>query len=298
MASVIRYEYSASTEPPEPIESSTLYTGALSYPVGGGFYCAKKWDGGQTVVTRKSFERLWTPANTTTALWLDGNDLTTITKDGSNYVSNWNDKSGDGKNATATGTGKPLWSSGKLSFDGSDDFMVTPSITMGQPVTLFIVASVNTLSGDRTIVNSQYGVDTLKPFQQYINSSGRLFEWRAGSYVDGVQTGTIFQITEQQPTLNRINMWINGNTGTSITRTSYYPDNKELYIGKAQSFGPLGWFSGDIHEICLYIGAITDELIYKFQGYFAWRWDGINGNTALVTTLPSNHSYKLAPPTI
>jgi hypothetical protein len=57
MASIIRYEYSASTQPPEPTESSTLYTGALSYPVGGGFYCAKKWDEGQTVVTRKSFER-------------------------------------------------------------------------------------------------------------------------------------------------------------------------------------------------------------------------------------------------
>jgi hypothetical protein len=50
----------------------------------------------------------WTPANTTTALWLDAADATTITTV-SSAVSQWNDKSGNNRNATqATASQRPV----------------------------------------------------------------------------------------------------------------------------------------------------------------------------------------------
>ena len=42
---------------------------------------------------------LWNPSQLTSAVWFDAADATTITLNGSN-VSQWNDKSGNNRNAT------------------------------------------------------------------------------------------------------------------------------------------------------------------------------------------------------
>jgi hypothetical protein len=55
---------------------------------------------------------------------------------------------------------------------------------------------------------------------------------------------------------------------------------------------------GDISEIIVLSSLADDTLREKSEGYLAWKWDAINGNTALVTALPSNHPNKSAPPTI
>jgi hypothetical protein len=294
MARELRYEFSASAEPPEPTKTSTLYTGQIPYPVGGGYYAVKAYEDGNTSgVARKGFERDWTPANTTTALWLDSNDLTTITKDGSNLVSQWNDKSGNSRNATASGTARPTWSSGKITFDGSNDFMSIPQFNINCPTSIFIVAKVNTLSGDRTIINQQYTTDKLKPYQHYINSSGRLIDWRTGGYAQGVVANNIFQVCEIQSATNIVDYWLNANAGTRGTGANSYAESIPLYIGKAQSFGTIGWMSGEICEIILCTSATDTTTRQKFEGYLAWKW----GN-ALVTALPSDHPYKSAPPTI
>lgn len=58
MAREIYYNFNADAPPDEPTKSSTLYTVPLVYPVGGGYYCAKAFDGNDSsVVTRKSFEK-------------------------------------------------------------------------------------------------------------------------------------------------------------------------------------------------------------------------------------------------
>ena len=71
----------------------------------------------------------WTPAQITTELWLDAADASTITLNGST-VSQWNDKSGNGRNATqATAANQPTYIAnsinGKsaLDWDGVNDSM-------------------------------------------------------------------------------------------------------------------------------------------------------------------------------
>ncbi|MFM6254192.1 MAG: hypothetical protein ACKPEQ_34470, partial [Dolichospermum sp.] len=69
-------------------------------------------------------KKLLTPAQISTDLWLDAADSSTITLNGST-VSQWNDKSGNGRNAIqATATNQPAYTAnglnGKpvLTFDG------------------------------------------------------------------------------------------------------------------------------------------------------------------------------------
>jgi hypothetical protein len=69
-----------------------------------------------------SARRLWTPAQLTTSLWLDAADASTITLNGST-VSQWNDKSGNSRNAVqATTTYQPLYAQYQNLLVYSQDF--------------------------------------------------------------------------------------------------------------------------------------------------------------------------------
>ncbi len=64
------------------------------------------------VFTIKAEAALWTPADISTALWLDASDAATITLNATNTVSQWNDKSGNGRNVTQnTLTNQPYYHS-------------------------------------------------------------------------------------------------------------------------------------------------------------------------------------------
>lgn len=94
-------------------------------------------------INRGGAVRFTPKAITGLALWLDASDIATITKDGSNYVSAWADKSGNGRNmAQATGSAQPLWSASGITFDGVNDFMLSTSFAMSQPVTYYLTLTV------------------------------------------------------------------------------------------------------------------------------------------------------------
>lgn len=74
----------------------------------------------------------WTPADLPDLYqWFDAQDSSTITKDGSNYVTQWNDKSGNAGHITASGTGGPTYNSSTLNsraamvFPGTDYNMLS-----------------------------------------------------------------------------------------------------------------------------------------------------------------------------
>ena len=79
-------------------------------------------------------------------LWLDAADSSSVVLNGST-VSQWNDKSGKARNATqGTANNQPAYSlaarNGKnvLSFDGSNDTLITSDFTVSQPHSIFVVA--------------------------------------------------------------------------------------------------------------------------------------------------------------
>ena len=79
------------------------------------------------------------------ALWLDASDTATITLDGSNNVSQWNDKSGNGKHATqATTLNRPSGTAtisglGAIGFDGTNDCLQVASLALPSSITIFLV---------------------------------------------------------------------------------------------------------------------------------------------------------------
>jgi hypothetical protein len=92
---------------------------------------------------------VWTPLELSPFLWIDAADTTTITAS-SGSVSQWNDKSGNGRNFTqGTGGNQPTTGSTSLnglnviSFDGTDDFMQTASFTKAQPTSVWFVGFVS-----------------------------------------------------------------------------------------------------------------------------------------------------------
>lgn len=251
----------------------------------------------RTATVSSSDVQPWTLAEITTALWLDAADSATITLNGST-VSQWSDKSGNGRHATqGTATKQPTRTSKYITFDGTDDFMSCPSFTIAQPTSLFIVARVHTLAGERTIINQQYG-DTLAPWQQYVNSSGLIIDWRSSAKTPAISANTFFQVAEIQSATNVVDMWKDGNSGTRGAVSNQYANTRQIYIGKAQSFGAIGWMDGDFCETVLVLGAVDVSTRQKLEGYLAHKWDALLGVTTLVNALPSAHPYKSAAPTL
>lgn len=137
-------------------------------------------------------------------LWLDASDASTITQDGSNNVSQWNDKSGKGNNVTqTTAANRPAYTTAGqrgmnvVTFDGSNDFLTTPTLTISQPYTIIWAgrSNGNAPGGD---VNGPYCCDgTTSTTRVAIGwngdgtsaTNGRLFSF-AGTAVIQAASGT------------------------------------------------------------------------------------------------------------
>lgn len=229
----------------------------------------------------------WTPAQITTALWLK--------EDGT--VSSWTDHSGNNRHATqAIATNQPNISNTLngltvRTFDGINDFMETPIVPLDSPTSLFVVYRTETLLGYRTLINLQYQeTDGARPWMHYLNSDGRLIDWRTGANVPSITTGQYFIISEAQDSTNfgGVKMWRDGNAGVSST-VGGYPFSKAISIGRQQVYGDLGWLQGRIAEIVLVSSAVDTLTRQKIEGYLAHKW-------GLTANLPADHPYKTIAP--
>jgi hypothetical protein len=87
-------------------------------------------------------------------------------------------------------------------------------------------------------------------------------------------------------------MWRDGNDGVASTvNSASFADSKAMSIGRAQSFGEIGWMQGRIAEIVLVGSAVDVSTRQKIEGYLAHKW-------GLTSNLPSDHPYKTNPPTV
>jgi hypothetical protein len=131
-------------------------------------------------------------------LWLDAS--LGVTKDGSDFVSQWDDQSGNGRDFTGSGTSKPLWVDSVLNslpvirFDGTNDKLLNTSTYSIQEV--FIV--MNNREGSQfTHLQTPFTKQTIavaddRAFGTAGSSGTSLAEdgmaGTTGTYVDTVQT--------------------------------------------------------------------------------------------------------------
>jgi len=257
---------------------------------------------------------LWTPAQITAALWLQSSDASTITID--TGVSEWRDKSGNSRSpANTTDANQPALISAELNgldivrFDGSNDYLLFPGSTATNYALKFSTASFSILAFIKP--------SSLAPAQNiFFGSRGYDVGWFAGfatddpylrmysggerwspapmSAITATTTWQSFVVTAPRGATGKYRK--NGTTlqsTTSAVGAQSLSNALQVRLGSYVdgSNNTAGPFSGDIAEILLIEGVVTDEIIWLFEGYAHWRY-GCQGD------LSADHPYKLAAPTI
>jgi hypothetical protein len=258
---------------------------------------------------------LWTPANITTALWLDAADASTITESGG-AVSQWNDKSGNGRNATQgtvnrrpVVTANGLASKSVITFDGTDDFMDVVT-TVFQGIGNFQVHWIYAMLGAGSGSNAYRPAISLlsetvpaadRGALHYIKNENNLGasypfvgatapSW--GNY--DLLTGTTY--ANNQANLLSFNagasswaVFRNGSQeGTAARGGSIGGDLNGVRL--AQQANPLRTSNIYTAEIVMVTNADTAER-QRIEGYLAHKW-------GLTANLPNDHPYKTAAPTL
>lgn len=255
---------------------------------------------------------LWTPAEITSALWLDAADANTITLV-SSAVSQWADKSGNSRHATQGASGaRPMVAASAINgkdalvFDGLDDFL-TLGTALGRPssYTVFSVSKIaKALSNVQAVIASiDSGGNSRNSCMTIANDGGATFwqygyngsKYRWGYVASGFTLDTVAMHclvhadgTQDESVYRNGNLLVNGSldgTATVNAGTAYAAS-----IGRFGAFN--GWyFGGNIAEIVVILSAMPIGDRQKVEGYLAHKW-------GVVSSLPSDHPYKSAAPTL
>jgi len=203
------------------------------------------------------------------AAWFDAADASSVTI--STGVSQWNDKSGNGRNATqGTGNNQPAYTiagqNGKniLTFDGTNDFLSTAGFTLSQPHTDFIVFRYN--SGFGTVV------DGFNPNRAALaRSVGLLWQMTTSTTLNSGSAiadtnwhalGLVFNTTSSEMFADGVSV-ATGNAGTANLSTGYI-------LGCFNGTG--AFFNGSIAEVLLYSGVLSSSRIATVNAYLKAKW--------------------------
>lgn len=252
-------------------------------------------------------KKLWTPAAMVTALWLDAADSSTITTV-SGKVSQWNDKSMNGKHATQdVAANRPVYTSAEINGKNVVTFS-GPNVHMGNAVGLTSGSYGGTLTlylvgrrtGSTAFNGGIFSEKTSIPIRGYelnkidsdhyiISSDGLNAD---GNHTIGESdynlTASTFISVHVQKTGKRQQYWLNGTSVAIIEGTTTFDatGTDGYYVGR-RVYG--GYFEGHIAELIMIDAAFSETVQVKIEGYFAHKW-------GLVAILPANHPYKLLPP--
>jgi hypothetical protein len=271
---------------------------------------------------------LWSPAEISTALWLDAADASTVTES-SGLISQVNDKSGNGRNFTASGGARPTYTSNGLngkniftfggsqwltsadaastwtflhSTSGSSVFMAAKPGDTSDPNTIYSFCGTNT--GGSTGVGYVLNYDD-RPSQSRNNAL-------ATSAARGVSLNFAFlnitgndAIAANVPSIIahrgdpgnataslRSIINVNGDANlanNSATFAAVSTDPSATLQVGANSAGGIP-LVGYISEFIVLSSVATQNTRQRIEGYLAHKW-------GLTANLPSDHPYKTVGPT-
>lgn len=258
------------------------------------------------IVLAKSFtwnETAWNPSMIQTALWLDAADASTITTV-SGAVSQWNDKSGNGRNATQSTAGnRPLLAAAGLNgkavidCDGTNDELSLANITSLTSVnqSLFVVAKRDNAAGRTEISVSIGNSNTGEGVVDLPRWTDNVMYSQVG-YLANRPTPT--SVITDQPYISSLTggaiqlSYTNGTLiGTGTTQSTFSFSVTSGFIGSGSAVSTSGrFFDGKIAEIVLLPVVANTTTRQKLEGYLAWKW-------GLTANLPAGHPYKTVGPT-
>lgn len=247
---------------------------------------------------------IWTPAELSLALWLDAADASTITLNGST-VSQWDDKSGNGRNATqATATYQPTYSVGvfngmnALTLDGTDDFVAVNDYTSTNTQT-FVVCRTSDVTTRRHVTRKGLSTGFLEYSLRTENGVLNALSVAASAASASISGATINTSMLLGHTWDgsEIRAWLNGVSGnaTALSGTQFNGTLRTRigasFASDSDASAPAQAWIGEIAEFIQLSSAISTSDRQKIEGYLAWKW-GLEGS------LPASHPYKTRPPTV
>lgn len=212
----------------------------------------------------------FSPLSLSPSLWLDASDAATITSAGG-LVSQWNDKSGNAKHATATGTAKPTTGVttqnglNVLDFEGTNNIMASAA-SASQPWTAFVVAKSNATPLEYRSAFSgtgvrMYALDKDNSYKRYIF---------AGSIVYGATVSyTSWSVVAAKINSSSSAVYLNGSSdGTGNAGANALADCR---VGGVPENTQNRW-KGSIAEIVLYPSALSDANRNAVEAYLRNKW--------------------------
>jgi hypothetical protein len=223
------------------------------------------------------------------ALWLDAADTTTITKTGSN-VTQWNDKSGNGNNATqSTSASQPTSGvstqngNNVITFTGTTKFMSYGTTNVSaSTITVFCIFNNNTFT--------PYGEPVeVGPFSFfYAAPSSNVGIGRKGATDDILSSWSTNGLTTSQYVLYTGTVSVSANTVCNL-----FFNGKQVGASSASSSGGSSSYNvgavsgnttGNIGEVIVFNSLLTNLQRQTVEGYLAWKW-------GIQTSLPTTHPF-------
>jgi hypothetical protein len=215
------------------------------------------------------------PLSLAPVVWLDAADTSTITASGSpSKVSQWNDKSGNGRNvAQATGANQPTTgattqnSLNVLDFDGGD-VLTRASVTINQPYTVAQVWRYTSGVG-AGITTVTLSLAELGAYAGYIGDSQyRMFN---GTVVNSaaIADTSVHQITTvHNTTASSVRL-----DGTLVAgpANAGSTNGSRINVGAANSTGTAA-FTGFIAEILVFPVALSASELTDVETYLKNKW--------------------------
>jgi hypothetical protein len=265
----------------------------------------------------------WDPSLISTALWLDAADASTVTAS-SSLITEWRDKSGNGKHVTAADALRPTYTSAGLSgrsvvtysglqrlqaatasdwafmHNGSQYaiFAVWQAGTSSDPNAGYALCSTRT-SGNTLGVILFYDDRSSSPannqIRHSVGTSGGV-NYILNFSSDGAHDANTPVILGLQADVGNatasLRSTIRVNDGTAIqnnvTITAAVTGDPQhpLIVGSADGVIAL---TGFIAELVIINGATATDTRQRINGYLAHKW-------GLTANLPNDHPYKVNPP--
>jgi hypothetical protein len=258
-------------------DASTLYTTAdgavtaVSAPteISG---CVGWWDGADQNTLYTTADGAVTAVNAPTDIagcagWWDASDASSITQSGG-LISQWNDKSGNGRHATASGTTRPTYTGTRngrnvITFDGTGNRMNTTLVDSATQTILFVAKAAATgAPGTRRVVSYQAE-------RGFFASSG--WNWFSPNAGTGVSP-TDYNVASGVIT-NNTSMLVYGN-GFAVS-AAFDPFNAgatTFVLGSENASTVFNLFQGEIAEVVVFNTALSDADRARVERYLSLKW--------------------------
>lgn len=251
--------------------------------------------------------RLWTPAALRPGMWFDASDISTITI--STGVSEWRDRSGNGRTFTQTTASKqPAYNetgfNGRptLIFDGANSLLsggassaMTQFATTGSWAVFYAGQATSTYrNANAYLANGFWGDTGAYLSGGVMNSPDVLFTFSYDGTVDVVEAAYTFDtpaVIENSLDGTNIRTRVNGGTAAALASGATLSASSALQIGGQYNAaaGAPRVLNGRISEMLFmrsYLQSYERQLV---EGYLGWKW-GI--------PLAADHPFTNRPPLI